>query len=70
MKSFVGKVAAITGAASGIGIETARALAGAGAAVTLAVRRIDQGEEVAADIRSSTGNDDSCAKLSAARPRP
>jgi NAD(P)-dependent dehydrogenase (short-subunit alcohol dehydrogenase family) len=53
-----GKRAIVTGAASGIGIETARALAGAGAAVTLAVRRIDQGEEVAADIRSSTGNDD------------
>ena len=34
-----GKRAIVTGAASGIGIETARALAGAGAAVTIAVRR-------------------------------
>ena len=33
-----GKRAIVTGAASGIGIETARALAGAGAEVTLAVR--------------------------------
>jgi NAD(P)-dependent dehydrogenase (short-subunit alcohol dehydrogenase family) len=51
-----GKRAIVTGAASGIGIETARALAGAGAAITLAVRRPDEGERVAADIRSSTGN--------------
>jgi len=50
--------AIVTGGASGIGIETARALAGAGASVMLAVRRTDQGEEVAADIRASTGNDD------------
>ena len=35
-----GKRAIVTGASSGIGVETARALAGAGAEVTLAVRRI------------------------------
>jgi NAD(P)-dependent dehydrogenase (short-subunit alcohol dehydrogenase family) len=52
-----GKRAIVTGAASGIGVETARALAGAGAAVTLAVRNTDAGERVAADIRSTTGND-------------
>jgi NAD(P)-dependent dehydrogenase (short-subunit alcohol dehydrogenase family) len=52
-----GKRAIVTGAASGIGIETARALAGAGAEVTMAVRRTADGEEVAAGIRSSTGND-------------
>jgi len=40
----------VTGAASGIGVETARALAEAGAAVTLAVRRTDAGERVAAEI--------------------
>ncbi|MFL5842659.1 MAG: SDR family NAD(P)-dependent oxidoreductase [Thermoleophilaceae bacterium] len=51
-----GKRAIVTGGASGIGVETARALAGAGAAVTLAVRRTGDGEEVAAGIRSSTGN--------------
>jgi len=52
-----GKRAVVTGAASGIGIETARALAGAGAAVTLAVRDVDRGSEVAADILESTGNE-------------
>ncbi|WP_225847616.1 SDR family NAD(P)-dependent oxidoreductase [Streptomyces sp. HPF1205] len=51
-----GKRAVITGATSGIGVETARALASAGADVTLAVRRPDAGEEVAADLRARTGN--------------
>src|SRR5687768_6379578 len=52
-----GKRAVITGATSGIGVETARALAAAGADVTLAVRRPDAGEQVAADLRTKTGND-------------
>jgi NAD(P)-dependent dehydrogenase (short-subunit alcohol dehydrogenase family) len=55
---LTGKRAIVTGAASGIGVETARALAGAGAEVTLAVRRTGDGEKVAADIRSGTGNDE------------
>jgi NAD(P)-dependent dehydrogenase (short-subunit alcohol dehydrogenase family) len=55
---LAGKRAIVTGGASGIGVETARALAGAGAAVTLAVRRTGDGEEVARDIRSTTGNDE------------
>jgi NAD(P)-dependent dehydrogenase (short-subunit alcohol dehydrogenase family) len=54
---LAGKHAIVTGGASGIGVETARALAGAGATVTLAVRRTGDGEKIAADIRSSTGND-------------
>ena len=37
-------------------METARALAGAGAAVTLAVRDTATGNRVAAEIRESTGN--------------
>jgi NAD(P)-dependent dehydrogenase (short-subunit alcohol dehydrogenase family) len=45
-----GKRAIVTGGASGIGIETARALAGAGADVTLAVRDLEAGERVAAAI--------------------
>lgn len=49
-----GRRAVVTGGASGIGVETARALAGAGADVTLAVRDLDAGEEVAADIRRTT----------------
>jgi NAD(P)-dependent dehydrogenase (short-subunit alcohol dehydrogenase family) len=52
-----GKRAVVTGGGSGIGVETARALAGAGAAVTLAVRRTGDGEEVAGEIRSDTGNE-------------
>ena len=53
---LAGRRAVVTGASSGIGIETARALAGAGATVTLAVRNTSDGERVAAEIRSSTGN--------------
>ena len=49
--------AIVTGAASGIGLETARALAGAGAEVTLAVRDPDAGEAARAGIVESTGND-------------
>jgi NAD(P)-dependent dehydrogenase (short-subunit alcohol dehydrogenase family) len=47
---LAGQRAIVTGASSGIGIETARALAGAGAEVTLAVRDVSAGERVAADI--------------------
>jgi NAD(P)-dependent dehydrogenase (short-subunit alcohol dehydrogenase family) len=54
---LAGKRAVVTGAGSGIGVETARALAGAGAAVTMAVRRTGDAEAVAADIRATTGND-------------
>ncbi len=53
---LTGKRAIVTGGASGIGVETARALASAGAEVTLAVRRTEVGEDVARDIRASTGN--------------
>jgi NAD(P)-dependent dehydrogenase (short-subunit alcohol dehydrogenase family) len=48
--------AIVTGGASGIGVETARALAGAGAEVTLAVRDRDAGERTAEDIIATTGN--------------
>ena len=51
-----GKHAVVTGAASGIGIETARALAQAGAAVTLAVRNLDAGELVAQRIAQAITN--------------
>jgi NAD(P)-dependent dehydrogenase (short-subunit alcohol dehydrogenase family) len=46
----------VTGASSGIGVETARALAGAGADITLAIRDQAAGERVVADIIESTGN--------------
>ncbi|MFF3558562.1 SDR family NAD(P)-dependent oxidoreductase [Streptomyces sp. NPDC002574] len=50
---LTGRRAVVTGAASGIGVETARALAGAGAEVTLAVRDTAAGERAAEDIRAS-----------------
>ncbi len=53
---LTGKTAIVTGASSGIGVETARALAAAGAAVTLAVRDTTAGDRVAAKIRDGTGN--------------
>ncbi|MFE1646183.1 SDR family NAD(P)-dependent oxidoreductase [Microbacterium sp. P01] len=52
------RTAIVTGASSGIGVETARALASAGATVTLAVRDISAGERTAESIRASTGNRD------------
>src|ERR1700689_572233 len=55
--NLTGRRAIVTGGASGIGIETARALAGAGASVTLAVRRPEAAGAVAAELRQSTGND-------------
>jgi NAD(P)-dependent dehydrogenase (short-subunit alcohol dehydrogenase family) len=55
---LTGKRAIVTGASSGIGIETARALAGAGAQVTLAVRNTAAGAGAAADIAATTGRGD------------
>jgi NAD(P)-dependent dehydrogenase (short-subunit alcohol dehydrogenase family) len=52
------KRAIVTGGSSGIGVETARALASAGAEVTLAVRDTTAGERTAAEIRAATGNRD------------
>ena len=49
-----GRRAIVTGANSGIGIETARALARTGAEVTLAVRDTDAGERAAEDILATT----------------
>ncbi|MGY4858788.1 SDR family NAD(P)-dependent oxidoreductase [Cryobacterium sp. AP23] len=51
-----GRSALVTGASSGIGVETARALAAAGASVTLAVRDLTAGERTAESIRASTGS--------------
>jgi NAD(P)-dependent dehydrogenase (short-subunit alcohol dehydrogenase family) len=51
-----GKRVIITGGASGIGVETTRALAAAGASVTLAVRRPEAAKPIAAKLRAATGN--------------
>src|SRR3954454_21747598 len=55
---LTGKGAIVTGGSSGIGVETARALASAGAEVTLAVRDLSAGERTALDLQASTGADD------------
>jgi NAD(P)-dependent dehydrogenase (short-subunit alcohol dehydrogenase family) len=51
-----GRRALVTGAASGIGVETARALASAGAETVIAARDLAAAERTAADIRATTGN--------------
>ena len=51
---LTGKRAIVTGGSSGIGVETARALAAVGAEVTLAVRDPAAGERTAAEIRTAT----------------
>lgn len=49
-----GKNVVVTGGSSGLGLETARALAAFGADVTIAVRDIDKGNRVAEDIKRQT----------------
>src|SRR5690349_3960352 len=53
---LTGRRAVVTGATSGLGVETARALGAAGADVTLAVRKLDVGEQIAGDLRRTSGN--------------
>lgn len=52
-----GKICLITGASSGIGEQTAYALAGQGAHVLLVCRNPDKGRRVVERIRQSTGHD-------------
>ncbi|MBL8910913.1 MAG: SDR family oxidoreductase [Archangium sp.] len=52
-QSLAGKTAIVTGATSGIGTETARVLALAGANVVFAVRSVKAGEELAAQLKAS-----------------
>jgi ribitol 2-dehydrogenase len=49
-RPLAGKVAVVTGASSGIGLATARALADAGAALVVAARSSDKLEQVARDL--------------------
>jgi NAD(P)-dependent dehydrogenase (short-subunit alcohol dehydrogenase family) len=53
MPDQMGRTAVVTGATSGLGLETARALAGAGARVILAARDPAKGEAALNDIRAS-----------------
>jgi NAD(P)-dependent dehydrogenase (short-subunit alcohol dehydrogenase family) len=51
-----GKRAIVTGGSSGIGIDTARTLAMAGAEVTIAVRNLEAGNRVAAELNLAGGH--------------
>jgi NAD(P)-dependent dehydrogenase (short-subunit alcohol dehydrogenase family) len=51
-----GKTAIVTGASSGLGVETMRALAAAGVQVVAPVRSRERGEKVAAELRASTAH--------------
>jgi NAD(P)-dependent dehydrogenase (short-subunit alcohol dehydrogenase family) len=51
-----GRRALVAGGSSGIGIQTARALATAGAEVTITARNLTAGQEVLAAIVASTGS--------------
>jgi hypothetical protein len=65
--SLDNKHAIVTGASSGIGVETARALANAGAEVTLAVRDPQAGDRTASDISATTGRAVHVERLDLAR---
>lgn len=52
-----GRNAIVTGGASGIGVETVRALATAGARVVIATRDLTKAQEVAAILRAESGED-------------
>lgn len=54
--SLNGRHIVVTGGASGLGLETSRALAQAGATLTLAVRDLAQGDAAATALGGSTGN--------------
>jgi NAD(P)-dependent dehydrogenase (short-subunit alcohol dehydrogenase family) len=64
--NLAGRRAVVTGASSGIGMETTLVLAAAGAEVTLAVRDVAAGHRAAAEISAAIGGD-SGARLRVAR---
>src|ERR1700712_5112198 len=63
-----GTRAIVTGGASGIGLATVQALAGAGAEVTIATRNPTAAQAVAAQVARQTGSDVRGASLDLASP--
>ena len=51
-----GRVAVVTGSNTGLGLETAKALAGSGAEVVMAVRNLDKGDAAKAQILEAHPN--------------
>ena len=58
LPDLTGTTAVVTGANSGIGLETAKSLAAHGASVTLACRNVSKGEQAAELIRGGRGSAD------------
>jgi len=56
MATMAGKRVLVTGATSGVGLETARALARAGAEVIVVGRNPEKTKAVVADLKATTGN--------------
>ncbi|MCK2237621.1 MULTISPECIES: SDR family NAD(P)-dependent oxidoreductase [unclassified Crossiella] len=63
---LTGKRAIVTGGASGIGVETARALAHSGAEVTIAARNLEAAEKVAAEVGARAAHLDLADRASVA----
>ncbi|WP_326545480.1 oxidoreductase [Mycolicibacterium sp. ND9-15] len=63
LPSFTGRTVVVTGANSGLGLVTARELAGAGAKVVLAVRNTAKGDEAAAAISAANSGQVEVRKL-------
>lgn len=61
--SLADRIAVVTGASSGIGQATARALAAGGARVILSGRRLERLEELAAELKEKNGTETLCIPL-------
>lgn len=56
-RDLTGKTFVVTGASTGVGLETARALAKRGATIAMASRDATRGKTALEEVRASSGND-------------